>query len=58
LTTALAAAQTFLDNLNFTGLGDYKKGLSKPNQTLVNGWAGIFGSYNEGTLGQGCPTHI
>jgi hypothetical protein len=58
LLTALAQAQTFLDNLNFTGLGSYKGVLSASDQTLVNGWGGIFGSYNEGTLGGGCPTHI
>jgi hypothetical protein len=58
LLTALAQAQTFLDNMNFTGLGSYKGVLSASDQTLVNGWGGIFGSYNEGTLGGGCPTHI
>jgi hypothetical protein len=58
LLTALGQAQTFLDNLGFLGTGSYKGVLSASDQTLVNGWAGIFGSYNEGTLGGGCPTHI
>jgi hypothetical protein len=58
LTTALGQAQAFLDALNFTGLGSYKGVLSASDQTLVNGWGAIFGSYNEGTLGGGCPTDI
>jgi phage-related protein len=58
LATALADAQTFLDNLNFDGLGSYKGVLSASDQTSVNNWAAIFGSYNEGTLGAPCPTHI
>jgi hypothetical protein len=58
LTTALTAAQTFLDNLGFLGTGSYKDSLSAADKALVNGWAGVFGSYNEGTLGGGCPTHI
>ena len=57
LTTALAAAQTFLDNLNFLGTASYGN-LSDADKALVNGWAAIFGSYNEGTLGGGCPTHV
>jgi hypothetical protein len=58
LNTALAAAQTFLANLDFLGTGSYKGVLSASDQNLVNGWAGVFGSYNEGTLGGGCPTHV
>jgi hypothetical protein len=58
LATALADAQAFLDALNFDGTGSYKGVLSASDQNLVNGWAAIFGSYNEGTLGGGCPTHI
>jgi hypothetical protein len=58
LLTALAQAQTFLDNLGFLGTGSYKGTLSASDQNLVNTWGGIFGSYNEGTLGGGCPTHI
>jgi hypothetical protein len=57
LTTALTAAQTFLDNLGFVGTGSYKDSLSATDKALVLGWAGVFGSYNEGTLGGGCPTH-
>jgi hypothetical protein len=58
LNTALSQAQTFLDNLGFLGTGSYKNSLSSSDAALVNGWAAIFGSYNEGTLGGGCPTHI
>jgi hypothetical protein len=58
LLTALAAAQTYLDGINFLGTGSYKGTLSATDQNNVNTWAGIFGSYNEGTLGGGCPTHI
>jgi hypothetical protein len=58
LLTALGQAQTFLDNLGFLGTGSYKTTLSASDAALVNGWAAIFGSYNEGTLGGGCPTHI
>jgi hypothetical protein len=58
LTTALTDAQAFLDALNFNGTGSYKGVLSASDQNKVNAWGGIFGSYNEGTLGGGCPTHI
>ena len=63
LTTALAAAQAFLaadppTGINFLGTGSYKDSLTDAQKALVNGWAGIFGSYNEGTLGGGCPTHV
>ena len=58
LNTALAAAQAYLDGINFVGTGSYKGALSATDQNNVNTWAGIFGSYNEGTLGGGCPTHI
>jgi hypothetical protein len=58
LTTALGLAQTYLDNLGFTGVGSYKGTLSSTDLQLVNGWAGTFGSYNEGTLGGSCPTHV
>jgi hypothetical protein len=58
LTTAMTQAQAFLDALNFNGTGSYKGVLSASDQNLVNGWAGVFGSYNEGTLGGGCPTHV
>jgi hypothetical protein len=56
LTTALNEAQAFLDALGFLGTGSYGN-LSAADKALVQGWAAIFGSYNEGTLGQGCPTH-
>ena len=58
LTTALSQAQAFLDALNFNGTGSYKGVLSSADQQKVNGWGGVFGSYNEGTLGGGCPTHV
>jgi len=57
LLTALSDAQAYLDGINFDGTGQYKK-VSSVDLTNVNLWAGIFGSYNEGTLGGGCPTHI
>jgi hypothetical protein len=58
LNTALTAAQNFLNTLNFLGTGSYKGTLSPADEALVQGWAGTFGSYNEGTLGGGCPTHV
>jgi hypothetical protein len=59
LNTALADAQAFLDLINFNGTGSYKtNSFTADQKSDLSEWAGIFGSYNEGTLGGGCPTHI
>jgi hypothetical protein len=58
LNNALTAASAYLVSISFNGLGDYKGTLVPAVQTQINTWAGIFGSYNEGTLGGGCPTHV
>lgn len=59
MTAAFADAQTLLLGITpvFNGLGSYKGALTPAQQTEANRLNGIFGSYNEGTLGQGCPTH-
>jgi hypothetical protein len=58
--TALTGAQTLLDAINFVGTGSYKaKGVLTAMQlTQANALAGTLGSYNEGTLGGSCPTHV
>ena len=60
LNDALPQAQTLLVAINFLGTGNYatKNALTPAQVTLANTLAGIFGKYNEGTLGGGCPTHI
>ena len=60
LNDALPQAQTLLSDLLFDGIKTYatKNALTPAQTTLANTLAGIFGKYNEGTLGGGCPTHI
>ena len=50
-TNAIAAAQTLLDAINFTGTGSYKN-MSSANATLANSLAATLDSYNNNTL---CP---
>ena len=50
-TTAIASAQTLLDNINFTGTGNYKN-MSAANKALANSLAATLDSYNNNTL---CP---
>ena len=54
---AIAAAQTLLDAINFIGTGAYKASMTSTQISDALTLAGILGSYNEGTLGGGCPTH-
>jgi hypothetical protein len=60
LNDALPQAQALLVDVAFDGLKTYntKNALTPTQSALANTLAGIFGSYNEGTLGGGCPTHI
>jgi hypothetical protein len=58
LNTALAAASAYLVSIGFDGTGSYKDTISDADKALVLGWAATFASYNEGTLGGGCPTHV
>ena len=60
LNNALPQAQTLLVALAFDGLKTYatKNALTAQQASDANTLAGIFGKYNEGTLGGGCPTHI
>jgi len=58
LTTALTDAQTLLLAISFNGLGSYKSTLTAQQAAQANTLNGILGSYNEGTLGGGCPGHI
>jgi len=50
-TTAIAAAQTLLDAINFTGTGTYKN-MSAAQKTLANSLATTLDQYNNGNL---CP---
>jgi len=63
LDQALIDAQLLLDAINFDGTASY----SGKNKTVTltaaqlsqaTTLAGILGSYNEGTLGGTCPTHV
>jgi hypothetical protein len=63
LITALADAQTLLAAIGFDGTAYYSGKLKNYTLTAAQlaaaqSLAGILGSYNEGTLGGGCPTHI
>ena len=62
LSTALGQAQTLLVDLSFNGLNTWPKNgagaLSAQNRNLANSLNNVFSSYNEGTLGGGCPTHV
>jgi len=59
LDNALTGASALLVSIGFNGTGSYKdSGLTAQQRADVILWAGIFGSYNEGTLGGGCPTHV
>jgi hypothetical protein len=50
-TTAIASAQTLLDDINFTGTGNYKN-MSAAQKTLANSLATTLDQYNNGNL---CP---
>jgi hypothetical protein len=60
LNTALGQAQTLLLGIAppFNGLGSYKGTLTAAQQALANSLNTTLTSYNEGTLGGGCPTHV
>jgi hypothetical protein len=60
LTTALGQAQQLLLDISFDGTGSYKakNSLTDPQRALANSLNTTLTSYNEGTLGGGCPTHI
>jgi hypothetical protein len=60
LNNALPLAQQLLLDISFNGTGSYAKNNSLTAQQRANAltYAGIFGSYNEGTLGGGCPSHV
>jgi len=51
-TDAIAAAQTLLDAVNFTGTGSYKSSMTASQITLANSLAATLDSYNNNTL---CP---
>ena len=51
-TTAIAAAQTLLDAVNFTGTGSYKNSMTASQITQANSLASTLDSYNNNTL---CP---
>jgi hypothetical protein len=63
LDQALIDAQTLLAAIGFDGTKYYSGKLQNYTLTAAQlaaaqSLAGIFASYNEGTLGGGCPTHI
>ncbi len=60
LDAALADAQALLLAITppFDGTGSYKGTLTPTQLATANSLNAILTSYNEGTLGGGCPTHI
>jgi hypothetical protein len=60
LNTALGDAQTLLLAISFDGTGSYKakNALTDAQRATAVSLNTILTSYNEGTLGGGCPTHI